>query len=530
MKRLFLPIVFLAFIQLASAQVSDQDVPRTARDQVIPDDLIVQGSECVGLDCVNNEAFGFSTIILKENNLRIKFFDTSTGTFPSNDWTLEANSSANGGTNHFAIVDDDGGRVPFKIIAGAPTNSLFVKGTGDIGIGTDNPVLEVHVADGDSPALRLEQNNSSGFTPQTWDIAGNEANFFVRDVTNGSRLPFKILPGAPTNSLYIKGDGNVGIGTASPAAKLHISSTSASVDELFHVQGAGTVLTRLESSDGGALQFRMKTDNGDNRRFVGEDNSGVVQSQLALRNGGLVDFYATTTATFTRVTAGSTGLTASSSRSLKNNITKLDVPDILDKIAAVPVTTYNWKRELVGDKIAKKKVIGLIAQDFYSVLESGNSNEINGQDVQMALWMGVQALHKKDQNLTDRMEEKDIRIAELEDQVNELNTRLNELSELLRSNQQNILLNSGEKAILGQNSPNPYNQETFIQYYIPLSAKVAEIHFTDISGKLIRKFPIESLGKGQLNLRSNNLPHGNYQYSLIVDGILIDSKKMIITR
>ena len=26
-------------------------------DQVIPDDLIVQGSACVGLDCVNNESF-----------------------------------------------------------------------------------------------------------------------------------------------------------------------------------------------------------------------------------------------------------------------------------------------------------------------------------------------------------------------------------------------------------------------------------------------------------------------------------------
>jgi len=44
-------------------------------DQVIPDDLIVQGSLCVGFDCVNNENFGFDTIRLKENNTRIKFDD-----------------------------------------------------------------------------------------------------------------------------------------------------------------------------------------------------------------------------------------------------------------------------------------------------------------------------------------------------------------------------------------------------------------------------------------------------------------------
>src|SRR6185436_9021800 len=34
-------------------------------DQVIPDDLIVQSSNCFGFDCVNNESFGFDTIRLK---------------------------------------------------------------------------------------------------------------------------------------------------------------------------------------------------------------------------------------------------------------------------------------------------------------------------------------------------------------------------------------------------------------------------------------------------------------------------------
>jgi hypothetical protein len=79
-------------------------------DQVIPDDLIVQGSLCAGLDCINNEAFGFATIRLKENNTRIDFVDTSLSPFPTRDWRLEANSSASGGANYFAIKDmgDDG--------------------------------------------------------------------------------------------------------------------------------------------------------------------------------------------------------------------------------------------------------------------------------------------------------------------------------------------------------------------------------------------------------------------------------------
>src|SRR6476469_6825531 len=74
--------------------------------------------------------------------------------------------------------------------------------------------------------MRMEQNNTGGFTAQTWDVAGNEANFFVRDVTSGSRLPLRIRPGAPTSSLDIAASGRVGLGTASPSAPLHLNSAA----------------------------------------------------------------------------------------------------------------------------------------------------------------------------------------------------------------------------------------------------------------------------------------------------------------
>ncbi len=199
------------------------------RDQVIPDDLIVQGSACVGLDCVNNESFGFDTIRLKENNTRIKFDDTSTGAgFPANDWQLTANDSASGGQSKFSIEDITGSKVPFTVTAGASTNSIFVDSTGRVGFRTSTPVLDLHVNTSNTPALRLEQNSSGGFTAQTWDIAGNEANFFVRDVTGGSRLPLRIRPGAPTSSLDISASGNVGVGTASPGEHLDVTGSGVS--------------------------------------------------------------------------------------------------------------------------------------------------------------------------------------------------------------------------------------------------------------------------------------------------------------
>ena len=202
-------------------------------DQVIPDDLIVQGSICAGLDCVNNENFGFDTIRTKENNTRIQFDDTSTSAgFATNNWQIRSNSSASGGGSFLAFVDQgatgnsETGTIVFEVDAGAPANSLRVSSIGNVGVGTATPVLDVHANTTDTPAIRLEQNNSGGFTAQTWDIGANEANFFVRDVTGGSRLSFRIRPGAPTSSIDIAANGNVGINNASPSTTLDVSGNT----------------------------------------------------------------------------------------------------------------------------------------------------------------------------------------------------------------------------------------------------------------------------------------------------------------
>jgi hypothetical protein len=195
-------------------------------DEVIPDDLIVQGSACIGIDCVNNENFGLDTLRLKANNTRIKFEDTSTSAgFPTNDWTLVANDSATGGRNFFGIEDTTAGRMIFGVSAGAPSASLWVNSAGNVGLGTDNPLLKLHLVSNNTPAVRLEQTNAGGFTAQTWDIGANETNFFIRDLTGGSRLPFRIRPGAPTSSIDIASNGFVGFGTNAPTAQLHTTGT-----------------------------------------------------------------------------------------------------------------------------------------------------------------------------------------------------------------------------------------------------------------------------------------------------------------
>jgi endosialidase-like protein len=202
-------------------------------DFVIADDLIVQGSICAGLDCADGENFGFDTIRVKENNTRIQFDDTSTSAgFPANNWQIRANDSGSGGVNFLGFVDQgatgnsETGTIVFAVNSGAGANSLRVASNSNVGLGTATPALDMHVNTTDTPAIRLEQNNSGGFTAQTWDIGANEANFFVRDVTSGSRLPFRVRPGAPTSSIDISASGNVGINTASPGSTLDVSGNT----------------------------------------------------------------------------------------------------------------------------------------------------------------------------------------------------------------------------------------------------------------------------------------------------------------
>jgi hypothetical protein len=218
---------FSLFLSISLIAQVDVDIPlKSTKDQVILDDMVVNGSLGVGLDIVNGESFGFSTIKLKENNTRIKFDDTSTSaSFPRNDWTLEAHSSSNGGTNQFAILDDTHSRTPFKVMAGAKNNALLISADGRLGLGTAPPNTAIHLKTDDTPTLRLEQDGTSGWTPQVWDMGSNESNFFIKDVTNGSKRILKIANGAPEDAFYIANSGNVGIGTATPQSKLAVNGT-----------------------------------------------------------------------------------------------------------------------------------------------------------------------------------------------------------------------------------------------------------------------------------------------------------------
>ncbi len=151
-----------------------------------------------------------------------------------------------------------------ETLLSGPDAPLIVQGSACVGgscVSGASPSAAFVVRNSNTPLVRLDQTAESGFTPQVWDVAGNEANFFVRDLTADGTLPFRIFPGAPTSNLTLR-DGRVGVGTSSPTAGLDVvgssGATGLKVTErapsvaartLADLTNRGPVVVRLADSD-----------------------------------------------------------------------------------------------------------------------------------------------------------------------------------------------------------------------------------------------------------------------------------------
>jgi hypothetical protein len=130
----------------------------------------------------------------------------------------------------------------------------------------------------------------------------------------------------------------------------------------------------------------------------------------------------------------------------------------------------------------------------------------------------VQELDAKDQKLEEANKKLKEEIALLRQMVIEL-----------KNGTTNANL-SGSSSFIEQNVPNPFRNNTTIRYHIPTSCASAKLTFINVKGQIIKVIPITNRGIGQINLNSNSLPVGEYNYSLSVDGKQVDTKKLVVAR
>ncbi len=85
-------------------------------------------------------------------------------------------------------------------------------------------------------------------------------------------------------------------------------------------------------------------------------------------------------------------------------------------------------------------------------------------------------------------------------------------------------------SFLLQNTPNPFDQSTKIQYFIPEDLGSAQMDIRNIKGELLETIQIKEGGFGSIEIAAESFAQGSYVYTLSVDGKLIDSKVMILTK
>ncbi|PHN02165.1 tail fiber domain-containing protein [Flavilitoribacter nigricans] len=375
-------------------------------------------------------------------------------------------------------------------------------------------LTDAGIFDGGDPvvsAFSLEYHRLQGVTPT--DISFLFANPSLGNLTIGSSA----ATGDAQLYIYEDGSQQVGVWTNQLATAnfttwgAYFANSGSGSGNRYGVHGYATT--------GGGTKYG-----------VYGDNDGVGTAYAVYANGDLAY-----TGTLSMV----------SDRKFKKNITSFSA---LDRVMKLQPRSFDMKREeFKRMNLAAGRQFGFIAQELQEVfpelvhqqknvitneIEPGKltTEEIDylGVDYLSLVPILTQAMQQQ-QNM---LEDKETRISALERDNETLENRLNELEALVRQMAQNNTAqgdpNVGtlSSARLDQNQPNPFSGSTAISYFIPDTVRTAEIRFTDAAGRVLKSMILSERGQGKTILETDQLSQGIYFYSLVLDGELVDTKKM----
>ena len=83
---------------------------------------------------------------------------------------------------------------------------------------------------------------------------------------------------------------------------------------------------------------------------------------------------------------------------------------------------------------------------------------------------------------------------------------------------------------MDQNNPNPFSESTVIALNIPSNAQVSTIFIYDMSGKQVQSLPVSERGETNITVYATDLSAGMYIYTLVIDGKVAVTRRMILTK
>jgi hypothetical protein len=250
--------------------------------------------------------------------------------------------------------------------------------------------LKLHVKVGDTPALRLEQDQSSGFSAQTWDVGGNEANFFIRD-SNNAKIPFKINPGAPNNTLVLAADGRVGLGKNLPTAALDVVG-----DGVFSGNVSGAAGTFTGNVSGAAGTFTGNVSGA----------AGTFTGITFNEDGSIVS------ATGATLSIGGSWIDASSAE-LKQDISDLSEAEALRALQAMRPVHFAYKTD------PQERKLGFIAEEVPDLVATNDRKGLSPMDIVGVLTRVAQAQEARIKRQDSELDHLISRIEDLEKQLND---------------------------------------------------------------------------------------------------------------
>ena len=217
-----------------------------------------------------------------------------------------------------------------------------------------------------------------------------------------------------------------------------------------------------------------------------------------------------------------------SDKRFKSDIKKIE--SVNDKLKNIHGYTYKFKTQEFKDRnFSDKEQIGFVAQELKEAFPQLVSE---GKDGYMAVnYQGmIPVLLEAFKEQQSQIEKQNEAILNQQKQIDELKAVLKSLvNNTTTINDKSLAVSLSDKnvIVLNQNVPNPFAESTVITFNVPTNYTKAQIIFNTVDGKIIKTVDITTKGEGSLNVFANDLSSGIYNYTLVIDGKNIETKKMV---